>query len=35
MQITHSTRDGCLVVALTGQITVATAPQIQRVLLKD
>jgi DNA-binding CsgD family transcriptional regulator/anti-anti-sigma regulatory factor/tetratricopeptide (TPR) repeat protein/anti-sigma regulatory factor (Ser/Thr protein kinase) len=35
MQITHSTRDGCLVVALTGQITVATAPQIQRALLKD
>jgi anti-anti-sigma factor len=35
MQITHSTRDGCLVVALTGQITVATAPQIQRTLLKD
>jgi DNA-binding CsgD family transcriptional regulator/anti-anti-sigma regulatory factor/anti-sigma regulatory factor (Ser/Thr protein kinase) len=35
MQITHSTREGCLVVALTGQITVATAPQIQRTLLKD
>jgi anti-anti-sigma factor len=35
MQITHSTRDGCVVVAITGQITVATAPQIQRVLLKD
>jgi anti-anti-sigma factor len=35
MQITHSTRDGCLVVALTGEITVATAPQIQRELLKD
>jgi anti-anti-sigma factor len=35
VQITHSTRDGCLVVTLTGQITVATAPQIQRVLLKD
>jgi anti-anti-sigma factor len=35
MQITHSTRDGCLVVTLAGQITVATAPQIQRVLLKD
>ena len=35
MQITHSTRDGCLVVTLTGQITVATAPQIQRALLKD
>jgi LuxR family transcriptional regulator, maltose regulon positive regulatory protein len=35
MQITHSTRDGCLVVALTGQITVATAPQVQRALLRD
>jgi DNA-binding CsgD family transcriptional regulator/anti-anti-sigma regulatory factor/anti-sigma regulatory factor (Ser/Thr protein kinase) len=35
MQITHSTRDGCLVVALTGQITAATAPRIQRALIKD
>jgi anti-anti-sigma factor len=35
MQITHYTRDGCLVVALNGEITVATAPQIQRELLKD
>jgi DNA-binding CsgD family transcriptional regulator/anti-anti-sigma regulatory factor/anti-sigma regulatory factor (Ser/Thr protein kinase) len=35
MQITHSTRNGCLVVALTGQITVATAPHIQRTLLND
>jgi anti-anti-sigma factor len=35
MQITHFTRDGCLVVALAGKITVATAPQIQRELLKD
>jgi LuxR family transcriptional regulator, maltose regulon positive regulatory protein len=35
MQITHSTRDGCLVVTLTGQITVSTAPQIQRALFKD
>ena len=35
MQITHFTRDGCLVVALTGNITVATAPQIQQELLKD
>jgi anti-anti-sigma factor len=35
MQITHSTQDGCLVVSLTGQITLATAPQIQQVLLKD
>jgi anti-anti-sigma regulatory factor/anti-sigma regulatory factor (Ser/Thr protein kinase) len=35
LQINHSTRDGSLVVALTGQITLATAPQIQRTLLKD
>ena len=35
MQIKHSTRDGCLVVALTGQVTVSSAPQIQRALLKD
>jgi anti-anti-sigma factor len=35
MQINHSARNGCLVVTLTGQITVATAPQIQRALLKD
>jgi anti-anti-sigma factor len=35
MQITHSTREGRLVVALAGQITVATAPQLQRALLKD
>jgi anti-anti-sigma factor len=35
MQINHSTHDGCLVVALGGQVTVATAPRIQRVLLKD
>jgi anti-anti-sigma factor len=35
MQITHSTRDGCLVVTLTGQITLSTAPRIQRALLKD
>jgi DNA-binding CsgD family transcriptional regulator/anti-anti-sigma regulatory factor len=35
MQITHSTRGGCQAVALTGQITVATAPQIQWTLLKD
>ena len=34
MQITHSTRDGCRVVALTGQITLSTAPQIHRALLK-
>jgi anti-anti-sigma factor len=35
MQINHSTRNDCLVVTLTGQITVATAPQIQRALLKN
>jgi LuxR family transcriptional regulator, maltose regulon positive regulatory protein len=35
MQITHSTRDGCLVATLTGQITLSTAPQIQRALLND
>jgi LuxR family maltose regulon positive regulatory protein len=35
MQITHSTRTGCLVLSLTGQITLSTAPQIQRALLKD
>ena len=35
MQITHSARDRCLVVALTGQITLATAPQVRRALLKD
>jgi LuxR family maltose regulon positive regulatory protein len=34
MQIGHATRDGCLVVTLTGQITVSNAPQIQRALLK-
>ena len=28
-------RDGCVVVTLTGQINLFTAPQIQRVLLKD
>jgi anti-anti-sigma factor len=35
MDITHSTRDSCLVVTLAGQITLSTAPQIQRALLKD
>jgi DNA-binding CsgD family transcriptional regulator/anti-anti-sigma regulatory factor/anti-sigma regulatory factor (Ser/Thr protein kinase) len=35
MQIRHSIQDGCFVVVLTGQITVATAPQIQRTLLRD
>jgi anti-anti-sigma factor len=35
MQTKHSTRAGCLVVALTGQIDLSTAPQIQRTLVKD
>ena len=35
MELDHSTRDGCLVVAITGQINLFTAPRIQRVLLKD
>ena len=35
MQITHSAKDNCLLVTLTGKITLATAPQIQRALLKD
>ena len=35
MQIKHSTRDGYLVVTLTGQISPSTAPHIQRGLLKD
>jgi anti-anti-sigma factor len=35
MEIQHSTKDGCLVVALTGGIDLFSAPQIQRVLVKD
>jgi anti-anti-sigma factor len=35
MEIRHSMRDGCLIVHLTGSITVLTAPRIQRTLLKD
>jgi anti-anti-sigma regulatory factor/anti-sigma regulatory factor (Ser/Thr protein kinase) len=35
MEIQHSTKDGCLVVALTGSIDVFSAPQIQRALVKD
>jgi anti-anti-sigma regulatory factor/anti-sigma regulatory factor (Ser/Thr protein kinase) len=35
MQIDRTTRDGCVVVGLTGSINLFTAPQIQRVLLKD
>jgi DNA-binding CsgD family transcriptional regulator/anti-anti-sigma regulatory factor/anti-sigma regulatory factor (Ser/Thr protein kinase) len=35
LQITHSTSGGRVVVALAGQITVASAPRIQRALLRD
>jgi anti-anti-sigma factor len=35
MQIDRMMRDGCVVVGLTGSINLFTAPQIQRVLLKD
>lgn len=35
MEIQHSTKDGCLVVTLTGSIDLFSAPQIQRALLKD
>ena len=35
MQIEHSTRDGCRVVTLTGQINLSTVPLIRRALLKD
>jgi anti-anti-sigma factor len=35
MQIDRTMRDGCIVVAMTGSINLFTAPQIQRVLLKD
>jgi anti-anti-sigma regulatory factor/anti-sigma regulatory factor (Ser/Thr protein kinase) len=35
MRIQHSTRDSCQVVALIGEITVSSAPHIQRALLKD
>jgi anti-anti-sigma factor len=35
MDIRHSLRDGCVVVHLAGPISMLTAPQIQRVLLKD
>jgi anti-anti-sigma regulatory factor/anti-sigma regulatory factor (Ser/Thr protein kinase) len=35
MELDHSTRDGCLVVTITGQINPFTAPRVQRVLLKD
>jgi anti-anti-sigma regulatory factor/anti-sigma regulatory factor (Ser/Thr protein kinase) len=35
MQIDRTMRDGCIVVAMTGSINLFTAPQVQRVLLKD
>jgi anti-anti-sigma regulatory factor/anti-sigma regulatory factor (Ser/Thr protein kinase) len=35
MEIQHSTTDGCQVITLTGSIDLASAPQIQRALVKD
>jgi anti-anti-sigma regulatory factor/anti-sigma regulatory factor (Ser/Thr protein kinase) len=35
MEIQHSTKDGCLVVAFTGSINLFSVSQIQRALLKD
>ncbi|HET9558261.1 MAG TPA: STAS domain-containing protein, partial [Actinomycetota bacterium] len=35
MEIDRTMRDGCTVVGLTGSINLFTAPQVQRVLLKD
>jgi anti-anti-sigma factor len=35
MKIQHATRDGCLVVALTGRIDLASVAQVQRTVLKD
>jgi anti-anti-sigma regulatory factor/anti-sigma regulatory factor (Ser/Thr protein kinase) len=35
MQIERSTRDGCVVVALTGRVDPFTVPEVRRVLLKD
>ena len=35
MHITRSTRDDCLVVTLTGSITLATAPLVEQTLLDD
>lgn len=35
MEIEHSTRDGCVVVAFTGSIDLLSVSQIQRALLKD
>jgi anti-anti-sigma factor len=35
MQIDRTMRDGCIVVTISGSINLFTAPQVQRVLLKD
>ena len=35
MQIERTWRDGCVVVALTGQLNLFTAPQVQLVLRKE
>jgi anti-sigma regulatory factor (Ser/Thr protein kinase)/anti-anti-sigma regulatory factor len=35
MEIQHSTRDGCVVVAFTGSIDLLSVSQVQRALLKD
>jgi anti-anti-sigma factor len=35
VELDHSMRDGCIVVALTGPVNLFTAPRIQRALLKD
>jgi anti-anti-sigma regulatory factor/anti-sigma regulatory factor (Ser/Thr protein kinase) len=35
MQIERTWRDGCVVVALTGQLNLFTAPQVQRMLRKE
>ena len=35
MEIQHSTKDGCLVVTLTGSIDLFSVSQVQRALLKD
>jgi anti-anti-sigma factor len=35
MEIQHSTKDGCLIVTLTGSIDQFSVPQLQRTLVKD
>ena len=35
MEIRHSMRDGCLIVAFTGSIDLGSVSHIQRTLLKD